>query len=114
MASHSVEECTGNIINDDETDYGSDFSPEEAEILLDVVTGNQQLESEDNPIVTGIEHYEEQALRMPHNFGRESKSPLFQAAATAEEVAERMRRSVEIDSFATCKSICIKSFQQAA
>lgn len=104
MASHSIEECTGNIINDDETDYGSDFSPEEAEILLDVATGNQQLESEDNPIVTGIEHYEEPVLRMPHTFGRESKSPLFRAAATAEEVAERMRRSVEIDSFATYKT----------
>jgi exonuclease V len=105
MASHSTEGCTGNSLNDDETDYGSDFSPEEAEILLDLASRKQRLDTEDNPIVTDIEDHGEQALRVPRALGRGSRSPLFQAARAADEAAERIGTSVENDADANCKPI---------
>lgn len=105
MASHSTEECTGGSLNDDETDYGSDFSPEEAEILLDLASGKQPVDTEDNPIVIEIENHGEQTLRVPRALGRESWSLLFQAARTADEAAERIRISVKDDGDANCKPI---------
>jgi exonuclease V len=107
MASHSAEECTGNSINDDETDYGSDFSPEDAEILFDLASGKQQFDSEDNPIVTEIEHHEEQTLRIPRTLCRESKSPLFQAAAAADEAAQQISSSLKKGKFMDCKNISL-------
>jgi exonuclease V len=98
-----------NSINDDESDYGSEFSPEEEEILLDLVSGQQQVETEDNPIVPEIEHDYEKTLRIPRTVGRESKSPLFQAARAAEEVAEQINRSVRNDVFSDCKILNLKS-----
>jgi exonuclease V len=111
MASHSTEECTANPINDDETDYGSDFSPEEEEILLDLTSGRQQVEPEDNPIVTKIESNDEPTLRVPRTLGGESKFPLLQAAQAADEVAERIRVSVKNGNDSNCKTVKFGLFE---
>lgn len=104
MASHSTEGCTGGSIDGDETDYGSDFTPEEEDILLDLASAKQQVEIEDNPIITGIEHHDEQTLRIPRTLGRESRSPLFQAAKAAEEVAQQILGTVKDGSYSGCKT----------
>lgn len=96
-------------INDDETDYGSDISPEEEQQLLDLASGHQQAKPEDNPIVTEVEHHVEQTLRLPRTLGRESRSPLFQAARAAEEVAGQISSSVQNGSYADCKATTPKA-----
>jgi exonuclease V len=112
MASHAAEGPIDGSINDDETDYGSDFSPEEEQQLLDLVSGQQQVKPEDNPIVTEVEHHDEQTLRLPRTLGRELRSPLFQAARAAEEVAGRISRSVQNGSYTDRKSINPKVLQE--
>lgn len=112
MASHSTNGCTGNSANDYESDYGSDFSPEEEEILFDLASRGQRLEIEDNPIVTKPEHNEEQALRIPRVLGRDSTSPLFKAAQAADDVAERIRTSVATDGYSNCKGTNLPLWQQ--
>ncbi|TGO70030.1 hypothetical protein BOTNAR_0004g00150 [Botryotinia narcissicola] len=83
---------------DSESDYGSDFSPEEVEIvekLLSPVHSNEPTEIEDNPIVTEIEYHEpERALRLPRVVGKEQISPLLQAIRDAERVADQINASV--------------------
>jgi exonuclease V len=103
MASHSTEECTENPVNDYETDYGSDFSPEEEEILFDLASRGLRVETDDNPIVTEPEHNEEQALRIPRALGRDPTSALLQAVQAADDVAERIRASVATDGYSDCK-----------
>ena len=56
MSSPAANGGSENSINDEESDYGSEFSPEEEVILLDLVSGQQQVEIEDNPVVPQIEH----------------------------------------------------------
>jgi exonuclease V len=107
MASHSAEECSGNSINDGETDYGSDFSLEDAEILFDLASGKQQFDIADNPIVTEIEHHEKRTLRIPRTLCRESKSPLFQAAVAAGEAAQQISNSIQKGTFTDCKNISL-------
>ncbi|TGO23917.1 hypothetical protein BPAE_0117g00120 [Botrytis paeoniae] len=84
---------------DSESDYGSDFSPEEVEIvekLLSLVhQPKEPTEIEDNPIVTEIEYHEpERALRLPRVVGKEQISPLLQAIRDAERVADQINASV--------------------
>ncbi|KAF7884794.1 hypothetical protein EAF00_010612 [Botryotinia globosa] len=83
---------------DSESDYGSDFSPEEVEIvekLLSPVHSKEPTEIEDNPIVTEIEYHEpERALRLPRVVGKEQVSPLLQAIRDAERVADQINASV--------------------
>lgn len=105
MASSSTEECAGNSLDDPETDYGSDFSPEEEEILRALASGTQRADTEDNPIVTQLERHEEQTLRIPRAFGKEPRSALFEAAQTADDIAERIRATVENDRHSDCKFI---------
>jgi exonuclease V len=112
MASNSTEECTGNSVNDYETDYGSDFSPEEEEILFDLASRGQRVETEDNPIVTKPEHNEEQALRIPRALGRDPSFALLQAAQAADAVAERIRTSVATDGYSDCKETNLPLQQQ--
>ncbi|CZT10355.1 uncharacterized protein RCO7_02882 [Rhynchosporium graminicola] len=81
-------------IDDSDTDYGSDFSPEEEQIVERLISGTHL--EDDNPIVNEIEHDEpRQTLRLPRVFGREERSPLFQAASAAERIAEQIAESVE-------------------
>ncbi|KAF7942906.1 uncharacterized protein EAE97_006360 [Botrytis byssoidea] len=99
MAGSAVE-MTGLSPNsaDSESDYGSDFSPEEVEIvekLLSPVHSKEPTEIEDNPIVTEIEYHEpERALRLPRVVGKEQISPLLQAIRDAERVADQINASV--------------------
>ncbi|KAF5876270.1 putative exonuclease v protein [Botrytis fragariae] len=84
---------------DSESDYGSDFSPEEVEIveklLSPVHQSKEPTEIEDNPIVTEIEYHEpERALRLPRVVGKEQISPLLQAIRDAERVADQINASV--------------------
>ncbi|KAF7940136.1 uncharacterized protein EAE98_000263 [Botrytis deweyae] len=84
---------------DSESDYGSDFSPEEVEIVEKLLSPIHQFkeptEIEDNPIVTEIEHHEpERALRLPRVVGKQQISPLLQAIRDAERVADQINASV--------------------
>ena len=92
MASSAQDDAVGISINDVESDYGSDFSPEEEQIVARLLSG-QQIDIEDNPIVTNIQHNDTtQTLHIPL-FGAKQKSPLFEAARAAEEVAGQISKS---------------------
>ena len=94
MASPATSNDIEEPLNDDDTDYGSDFSPEEA-VLVEQLLSGKHIE-DDNPIVNDIEHHDaRQNLRLPRVFGREERSPLFQAARAAEQVAEQISKSVK-------------------
>lgn len=83
---------TATDIEDIDTDYGSDFSWPEEELLVKRIPATE----EDNPIVNDLEQYDtRQTLRVPRVFGREERSPLFQAARAAEQVAEQISQSVD-------------------
>ncbi|TVY15279.1 Exonuclease V [Lachnellula arida] len=84
---------TSATINDAESDYGSDFSPEQEQIVEALLS--QQQVADDNPILNDIEDEPRQALRLPRVVGREERSPLFQAARAAEEVAKQISKSIK-------------------
>lgn len=92
------------IDNDGDTDYGSDFSPEEDQIVQRLLSG--QAEKEDNPIVNDIEfeyHGINRSLRVPRVFGREERSALFEAARAAEQVADQISKSLKTTGYPDCK-----------
>lgn len=95
-------------LSDAESDYGSDFSPEEELIVA------QLLANEDNPIVNDIEHHgEERTLRLPRVLGRDGRSPLFEAVRDAEKVAEQISETVRKASasagYPDCKTtLCVQ------
>lgn len=107
MASPAINDHLEASVNDDDSDYGSDFSPEEEQIVSRLLS-ERQVEIEDNPIVNEIEHNDaQQALRVPFVFGREQKSPLFQAARAAEEAAEQISKAVKSSGYyPDCESSC--------
>ncbi|KAE8442056.1 hypothetical protein EG329_003864 [Mollisiaceae sp. DMI_Dod_QoI] len=91
-------------LNDDtDTDYGSDFSPEEEAIVTRLLSGAPPpsitpIVEEDNPITTEVEQQDaQQILRLPRNLGREYRSPwpVYEAARAAEKVAEQLSRVVK-------------------
>jgi hypothetical protein len=106
MASPATKEHLKQSVNDGESDYGSDFSPEEAEIVGNLLSWKPIEDVEDNPIVNEIEHHDPQrSLRLPRKLGREQMSPLFQAARAAEEVAEQISKSIKTgEQYPDCKS----------
>jgi exonuclease V len=106
MASPATKEHLEQSVNDGESDYGSDFSPEEAETLGKLLSWKPIEDVEDNPIVNEIEHHDPQrTLRLPRKLGREQMAPLFQAARAAGEVAEEIRKSIKTDKqYPDCKS----------
>jgi exonuclease V len=94
MASPATSNDIDEPLHDDDTDYGSDFSPEEADIVEQLLTAKHV--EDDNPIVTDVEHHDtRQNLRLPRVFGREERSPLFQAARAAEQVADQISKSIK-------------------
>lgn len=94
MASPATSNDIEGLLNDNDTDYGSDFSPEEAILVEQLLSG--KVVEDDNPIVNEIEHHEApQNLRLPRVFGKEERSPLFQAARAAEQVAEQISNSIK-------------------
>jgi exonuclease V len=94
MASPAIQTIVDESTNDSDTDYGSDFSPEEEQIVGRLLSG--QVEIEDNPIVSEIEHHEVQHnLRLPRVLGRERQSPLFQAVRDAENFFGQISDSVK-------------------
>jgi exonuclease V len=94
MASPATSNDIEEPLNDVDTDYGSDFSPEEAVIVEQLLSGKNV--EDDNPIVNDIEHHDaRQNLRLPRIFGREERSPLFHAARAAEQVAEQISKSIK-------------------
>ncbi|ESZ98722.1 putative exonuclease V [Sclerotinia borealis F-4128] len=85
--------------NNGDSDYGSDFSPEEFEIverlLSPVHLCREATEIEDNPIVNNIEYHESECtLRLPRVIGKEQISPLLRAIRDAERVAGQINNSV--------------------
>src|SRR4051812_45206503 len=94
MASPALDTNVDEPMNDEDTDYGSDFSPEEAQIVEQLMTGTAAIE--DNPIVPEVEYHGAQStLRLPRILGREQSSPLFEAARAAEMVAQQLSDSVK-------------------
>jgi exonuclease V len=82
------------LLDDGESDYGSDFTPEEEQIVGQLLSARNA--TEDNPIVNDIEHHESNhTLRLPRILGREEMSPLLQAARAAEKVAQQLSESVK-------------------
>ncbi|PQE15464.1 exonuclease V protein [Rutstroemia sp. NJR-2017a BVV2] len=98
MASPATEEAIKNEAIDAESDYGSEFSPEEVEIVEALLSPPAEVVAiEDNPIVNDIEYYDAQrTLRMPRVLGRQHISPLYQAIKDAEKVAEQINAAVEM------------------
>lgn len=92
-------------MNDGDSDYGSDFSPEEEQIVAGLLSA--QSVEDDNPIVNEIEHHDPQrTLRLPRVVGREERSPLFQAARAAEAIADQISKSIEgVKQYPDCRSI---------
>ncbi|KUJ16948.1 uncharacterized protein LY89DRAFT_646003 [Mollisia scopiformis] len=87
--------------DNNDTDYGSDFSAGEEEIVSRLLSGASPspaiiIEEDDNPITTEIEHHDTaQTLRLPRlPTITGERSPLFQAARAAEQVAEQLSRVV--------------------
>lgn len=103
MASHAIEEATGELLDDNDTDYGSDFSPEEEEIVQQLLSRGVE---EVNPITPQVEQNgPQQDLRLPRVFGREARSPLYQTIRAAERVAEHINNSVESgEHYPDCKA----------
>ena len=94
MASHATSNDIEEPLNDEDTDYGSEISPEDAILAEQQLSGKHA--EDDNPIINDIEHHDpRQNLRLPRVFGREEKSPLFQAARAAEQVAGQISQSVK-------------------
>jgi exonuclease V len=85
---------------EDESDYGSEFSPEEEEIvnrLLLSSTEPAQLE-EDNPIITDVEYYgPTQAVRVPRVLGRERRLEALQEGKAVSRDAEIPHETVDIE-----------------
>lgn len=80
---------------DEESNYGSDFSLEEEQLVAQLLSPQPATEDFDNPIASVVEHYvSERKIRLPRVLGREERSALFQAAKAAEEVAEQINESV--------------------
>ena len=105
MTSHPTKENIEESINDGESDYGSDFSPEEAELVGKLLSGHTIEDVEDNPIVNEIEHHDPQrTLRLPRILGREQISPLFQAARAAEKVAGQISKAIKAGEHPDCKN----------
>lgn len=104
MASPAVNLDIGTTLDDAESDYGSDFSPEQEQIVEALLS--QQQVTDDNPIINDIEDEPRQALRLPRIVGREQMSPLFQAARAAEEVAEQISKFVKTREYPDCKTFC--------
>jgi exonuclease V len=104
MASPAISHDIEVPLNDVDTDYGSDFSPEEADVVEQLLSGKAV--EEDNPIVNDIEHHDPgQTLRIPRVFGREERSLLFEAARAAEQVAEQISRSIKSsEHYPDCKT----------
>jgi exonuclease V len=109
MASPALQSPLPEPQNDDnDTDYGSDFSAGEEEIVSRLLSGASPVLEEDNPITTEIEYHDaQQTLRLPRIYAigdREERSPLFQAARAAEKVAEQLSRIVKGEQYPDRKS----------
>ena len=93
MASPAIDDLSAVSTYDGDSDYGSEFSPEEEEIVSQLLSV-QSIDIEDNPIGDDLDQNDaQQALHVPLVFGREQKSPLCQAARAAEEIAEHITQT---------------------
>jgi exonuclease V len=109
MASHVVPHTSIEITLDDaESDYGSDFSPEEELIVAQLLSQNAV---EDNPIVNDVEHHDiEGTLRIPRTVGDTAQpGVLLLAARAAEEVFKQINEAVGGDArYPDCKiALCL-------
>jgi len=80
--------------SDNDTDYGSEFSPEVEQIVEQLLAGKTDIE--DNPIASQFERNDApQTLRVPRVFGRGQMSLLYEAASAAEGVAAQLNQAVQ-------------------
>ena len=96
------------ILNDGASDYGSEFSPEEEQMIAERLSFLE----DDNPIVNEIEYHDPQrTLRLPPVRGREELFPLFHAARAAERVAEQIAKSTAVrEQYPDCKLLSFRSY----
>lgn len=87
-------------MSDDESVYGSELSPEQEEIVLQLIASTAATSSpiakdiEDISFVTEVGYHEPTSLsRVPHALGREQVSPLHQARLGADRIAEEISKS---------------------
>jgi len=92
----SIADSRSHSIQDSDSDYGSDFSLEEALIVERLLSGKPLDAIEDNPIVNTPEilHGATATLRLPRVSGREQRFPFFKAVRDAERAAEQISAAV--------------------
>lgn len=91
-------------IENDDSDYGSDFSPEEEQIVERLISGQPVEAVEDNPIVNELEeHGSSASIRLPRILGREQQSPLYKAAVDAERIARDINNSAQNGEYPDCE-----------
>jgi len=80
--------------SDNDTDYGSEFTAEEEQLVEQLLAGKTDIE--DNPIASHFELNDaQQTLRVPRTFGREQRHLLYEAASAAERNAAQLDQIVE-------------------
>jgi len=86
-------EAAANQVDHDgnDTDYGSDFSPEEEQIVERLLARGTDIE--DNPIASQVENDAQQTLRVPRVFGREQRFLLHKSARAAESNAAQLNQT---------------------
>lgn len=90
MASPAI---TISLSQDGESDYGSDFSPEEEQIVERLLSTRQE---DDNPIVTEVEAADPQTvLKLPRVLVSPTRFPLLQAIKAADAVASSIDQGGE-------------------
>lgn len=82
------------VQEDNESDYGSDFTFEEEQIVTSLVS-NATVD-DDNPILNAVDHADlSGTLKLPRIQGREERSTRYEAARAAEVVTDQINKSVE-------------------
>ncbi|KAH8659235.1 exonuclease V a 5' deoxyribonuclease-domain-containing protein [Tricladium varicosporioides] len=94
MASPAIDVSIEIPLDTVESDYGSDFSPEEEEIVAQLLS--TQHSRDDNPIISNVERDEPQrVLRFPKILGRAESSLLFRMARAADQEAEQISKAID-------------------
>jgi exonuclease V len=93
-------------LDDIDTDYGSDFSPEEEVIIQQLLsrdTASSITPEDESPIVNDIQYHNAwHALHLPRTLSGEEKSLLFQAARAAEQITKEITQSIRGENYSDC------------
>jgi len=94
MASPANDQLTAAF--DGDSDYGSDFTPEEEAIVVTLLSA--RVLEDDNPIVAEVEHTKSaNVLKIPRVLIPAKNSPLCEAIKAADRAAEDLDKLVEVE-----------------